>query len=285
MSGKLILVGTPIGNLEDISRRAIRTLEAADVLACEDTRRTRKLLTHYGIHVRELVTYHEGNERRAARGLLERLERGQDIVVVSDAGMPGLSDPGFRLVEACARRGIVVEVVPGPTASVSALALSGLPPGRFVFEGFLPRKASDRRRRIAALLAEERTIVTFESPHRIADTLADLLEILGDREAVIARELTKVHESVHRGPLSSLLSKARAGEFIGEIVVVISGAVRTARPDVEPEQLAARAAALIEQGMDRKHAMTTVAQEAGVSRRRVFDALVERKRPEADTDD
>jgi 16S rRNA (cytidine1402-2'-O)-methyltransferase len=285
LSGKLILVGTPIGNLDDISRRAIKTLEAADVLACEDTRRTRKLLTHYGIHVRELVTYHEGNERRAARGLLERLERGQDVVVVSDAGMPGLSDPGFRLVEACSGRGIVVEVVPGPTASVSALALSGLPPGRFVFEGFFPRKASDRKRRIAALLAEERTIVAFESPHRIADTLADLLDVLGDREAVVARELTKLHESVRRGSLSSLLSKARAGEFIGEITLVISGAVRTARPDVEPEQLAARAAALIEQGMDRKAAMTTVAQEAGVSRRRVFDALVERKNPEADTKD
>ncbi|MGH2735367.1 MAG: 16S rRNA (cytidine(1402)-2'-O)-methyltransferase [Actinomycetota bacterium] len=278
MPGKLVLVGTPIGNLEDASRRAIRTLEEAEVLACEDTRRTRKLLSHYGIRVRELVTYHEGNERRSARGLLERLKRGQDVVLVSDAGMPGLSDPGFRLVEACARSGIEVEVVPGPTASVSALALSGLPPARFVFEGFLPRKASERRRHIGGLLAEERTIVLFESPHRIADTLADLLDALGDRPAVVARELTKLHETVHRGTLSSLLDQARANEFIGEIVVVISGAVREARTEVGPEQLAARAQSLIDGGMDRKQAMTTVAQEAGVSKRQVFDALVELKR-------
>jgi 16S rRNA (cytidine1402-2'-O)-methyltransferase len=277
MSGRLVLVGTPIGNLEDITRRALRTLEEAELIACEDTRRARKLLGHYGIKARELITYHEANERRQARRLLERIEAGGEVVLISDAGMPGLSDPGFRLVEACAERGYEVVVVPGPSAVVSALTISGLPPGRFVFEGFLPRKSSDRRRRIAELKAEERTMVFFESPHRIADSLADLTEGLGDRPAVVARELTKMYETVHRGQLSDLAVLAQEGVFRGEIVVVVSGAVRGSGPIAGPDELAERAEQLIEEGMDRKAAMIAVAKEAGVSRRAVFDALVSAK--------
>ncbi|MGH2699669.1 MAG: 16S rRNA (cytidine(1402)-2'-O)-methyltransferase [Actinomycetota bacterium] len=281
MSGRLVLVGTPIGNLEDVTRRALRALEEADVIACEDTRRARKLLGHYGIRARELIAYHEANERRKAKALLERIGSGTEVVLISDAGMPGLSDPGFRLVEACAERGYEVVVVPGPTAVVSALALSGLPPGRFAFEGFLPRKSGDRRRRIAELTAEERTIVFFESPHRIAESLADLLEGLGDRPAVVARELTKVHETVHRGSLSELRRLADDGALRGEIVVVVSGAVRGSAEIAGPEELAERAGQLIEEGMDRKTAMTAVAREAGVSRREVFDALVSAKNRES----
>jgi 16S rRNA (cytidine1402-2'-O)-methyltransferase len=277
MSGRLVLVGTPIGNLEDITRRALRTLEEAELIACEDTRRARKLLGHYGIKARELITYHEANERRKARTLLERIEAGGEVVLISDAGMPGLSDPGFRLVEACSARGYEVVVVPGPSAVVSALTISGLPPGRFVFEGFLPRKSGDRRRRIAELKAEERTIVFFESPHRITDSLADLTEGLGDRPAVVARELTKMYETVHRGQLSELAAIAGEGIFKGEIVVVVSGAVRGSGSIAGPDELAERAEQLIEEGMDRKAAMIAVAKEAGVSRRAVFDALVSAK--------
>lgn len=273
-----MLVGTPIGNLEDVTQRALRVLASAEVIACEDTRRARKLLGHHGIKVRELVVYNEANERRRARSLIERIASGTDVVLISDAGMPGLSDPGFRLVEACVGRGYEIVVVPGPTAVVSALAISGLPPSRFVFEGFLPRKQSDRRRRIAELAAEERTIVLYESPHRITDCLADLHDALGDRRAVVARELTKMYESAHRGTLGELQSLADEGAFRGEIVVVVAGAVRDGAEVAGPTELAARAEQLMAGGMDRKTALTAVAQEAGVPRRLVFDALVDAKR-------
>jgi len=278
MSGRLVLVGTPIGNLDDITHRALRVLEGADVVACEDTRRARKLLSHYGIKARSLVTYHETNERRQAGMLLERIAGGDEVALISDAGMPGLSDPGFRLVEACAARDIEVVVVPGPTSVVSALAISGLPPGRFVFEGFLPRKAGERQRRIAGLAAEERTMIFFESPHRITDTLADLLEGLGHRPAVVARELTKMHETVHRGDLGELLALAEEKVLRGEIVIVVSGAVRGSGAIATPEAMADRATQLIEGGMDRRAALTAVAKEAGVPRRAVFDALVSVKK-------
>lgn len=275
--GRLLLCGTPIGNLEDITQRALRVLREADVIACEDTRRARKLLGHYGIKQSSLVLYSDATERRAAAKLVELISAGRTVVLVSDAGMPGLSDPGYRLVRACVERSLRVEVVPGPTASVSALALSGLPPGRFVFEGFLPRKKGDRRRRIDALKAEQRTIVAYESPHRLRDSLRDLLDGLGDRPAVIVREMTKLHEEVRRGSLSYLLSTAAEDWVRGEMVVVISGAVHGHAEQPEPAALAERARALMQQGMDRRAAMARVAQEAGVARRSVFDALVQEK--------
>ncbi len=273
--GKLVLVGTPIGNLEDASPRSLRTLEQADVVACEDSRRTRKLLTHFGAKVRELVVYNEGNERRKAQELVGRIERGATVALVSDAGMPGLSDPGFRLVRACVDRGLSVEVVPGPTAVVSALAVSGLPPGRFVFEGFLPRKKGERRRRIEELATEARTIVFFESPHRIADSLRDLIEILGDRPAALVRELTKMYEEAQRGTLSELVARAEKESPRGEIVLVVGGAIHDAKPSASPEDLAARARELMDGGMERKAALAEVARESGVPKRDVFDALVE----------
>jgi 16S rRNA (cytidine1402-2'-O)-methyltransferase len=275
MPGKLVLVGTPIGNLEDASARAVRTLAEADVVACEDTRRTRKLLTHYGIKVRELVVYNDLNERREARVLLERLTRGATVALVSDAGMPGLSDPGFRLVSACVEAEVPVEVVPGPNAAVSALAVSGLAPGRFAFEGFLPRKPGPRRRRIEELASERRTLVLYESPHRVEATLDALLEGLGDRRAALARELTKLHEEVRRGSLGELVEEARARPPKGEIVLVVEGAVHSGRPEVEAAELAARARALMDEGLPRSAAMSEAAKEAGVPRKRVFDALLE----------
>jgi 16S rRNA (cytidine1402-2'-O)-methyltransferase len=275
MAGKLVLVGTPIGNLEDASPRALRVLGEADVVACEDTRRTRKLLTHHGVRPRDLVVYNDVNERREARALLTRLARGDTVALVSDAGMPGLSDPGFRLVAACAEAGVPVEVVPGPNAAVSALALSGLAPGRFAFEGFLPRKPGPRQRRIEELAADRRTLVIYESPHRVEATLAALLEGLGDRRAVLARELTKLHEEVRRGPLSELLGGAREAPPKGEIVLVVEGAVHSARIEADPAELAARARALMDEGRPRAAAMSEVAKEAGVPRKKVFDALLE----------
>jgi 16S rRNA (cytidine1402-2'-O)-methyltransferase len=275
MPGKLVLVGTPIGNLEDVSARALRILGEADVVACEDTRRTRKLLTHHGVHVRGLVVYNDVNERRAAGELLERLTRGLTVALVSDAGMPGLSDPGFRLVSACVEAGVPVEVVPGPNAAVSALAISGLAPGTFAFEGFLPRKPGPRARRIDELAGERRTLVLYESPHRVEATLAALLEGLGDRRAALARELTKLHEEVRRGSLEELLEGVREGPPKGEIVLVVEGAVRSGRPEVEPAELAARARALMAEGRPRGAAMSEVARAAGVPRKEVFDALLE----------
>jgi 16S rRNA (cytidine1402-2'-O)-methyltransferase len=275
--GKLILCGTPIGNLEDISQRALRTLSEADVIACEDTRRTRKLLTHHGIKPRSLMVYSDVTERSAAAKLVEMISSGRTVALVSDAGMPGLSDPGFRLVQACVELNLAVEVAPGPTAAVSALVLSGLPPARFVFEGFLPRKRGDRSRRIAELRSDPRTIVLYESPQRLRDCLRDLLESLGDRPAAVVREMTKVHEEVRRGLLSELLGGTDEGLVRGEIVVVVSGAGSREGPGPDPAALARRARELMRDGMDRKEAMLTVAREAGVGRRAVFDALVEAK--------
>jgi 16S rRNA (cytidine1402-2'-O)-methyltransferase len=275
MIGKLILCGTPIGNLEDLSPRAVRALESADIIACEDTRRTRKLLSHFGIRARKLVVYHEGNERQKAKDLAGRIERGVTVVLVSDAGMPGLSDPGYLLVTACIEAGIDVEVIPGPSAAISALAVSGLPPARFAFEGFLPRKQGDRRRRLHELAHETRTIVFYESPHRIEACLSDLLECVGDRPGCLARELTKLHEEVRRGPLSMLLDSVREEPVRGEIVVVVGGAIGKHADEPEAPELARRAQQLMDEGIDRKEALANVAREAGVPKRKVFDALVD----------
>jgi 16S rRNA (cytidine1402-2'-O)-methyltransferase len=274
MSGSLILCGTPIGNLGDISERAVQTLRDADVIACEDTRRTRKLLTHLGLSPHELIVYNDVNERRQGDKLVARMRNGSQVVLVSDAGMPALSDPGFRLVQTCIERGVPVRVVPGPSAVVTALAVSGLAPGRFVFEGFLPRKHGDRRRRLEGLAAEPRTLVLFESPHRLEASVSDLLEVLGDRKVALARELTKLHEEVRRGTLSELLEGLRAEPARGEVVLVVEGA-HHAPEDLPASELAERARALMASGVERKMALVTVAKEARVARRRVFDALLE----------
>lgn len=258
-----------------MSPRAVRALKEADIIACEDTRRTRKLLTHHGIEARRLVTYHEANERRSARELVKHIESGASVVLVSDAGTPGLSDPGYRLVGSCIERGIDVSIVPGPNAAIGALAISGLPPGRFVFEGFLPRRSSERKRRLEVLVAEDRTLVFYESPHRVAATLADMAEVLGPRPAALVRELTKMYEEVLRATLPELAEAVMAKPPRGEIVLVVGGAVRGHADEVGPDELAHRARELMAAGTERREAMARVAREAGVSRRKVFDALLE----------
>lgn len=272
--GRLILCATPIGNLEDVTLRSLRVLREADLVACEDTRRIRKLLTHHGVQTKKLAVYNEANERRRSPELVEKMTAGATLVLVTDAGMPGLSDPGYRLVRASVDAGVTVEVVPGPTAAISALAVSGLPPARFVFEGFLPRRSGDRRRRIEELREEQRTLVFYESPHRIETTLGDMSELLGDRPAALARELTKLHEEVRRGTLTELLDGARSVPPRGEIVLVVGGALRRDR-EVVPAELATAARELMSRGVERRAAMQQVAREAGVSKRDVFDALVE----------
>jgi 16S rRNA (cytidine1402-2'-O)-methyltransferase len=272
VAGTLWLVGTPIGNMGDVSRRARDVLASVDLIACEDTRRTRALLSHLEVPAPELVSFTEGNERRRGPELLARLKEGRDVAVVSDAGMPGLSDPGHRLVRECAGAGIPVDVVPGPSAAVAALVVSGLPTDRFAFEGFLPRRGGQRRARLMELADDPRTLVLFESPRRLGTTLAEAGETFGDRRAVVVRELTKVHQEVARGRLSELAE--RFAEARGEVVVVIEGA-----PPREPdlERLARRVADLAESGLSRSDAAARVAEESGVSRRAVYEASLPRR--------
>jgi 16S rRNA (cytidine1402-2'-O)-methyltransferase len=272
--GTLWLVGTPIGNLGDVSERAARTLGAADVIACEDARRTRKLLSHLGVSARRLVSFNEGNERRQVPFLLDHLRAGRDVAVVSDAGMPGLSDPGYRLVVACAAADIRVDVVPGPSAAVAALVISGLPTARFAFEGFLPRKAGERRARLSSLAEDPRTVVVFESPRRVRALLDDALAALGDRRAVVVRELTKIHQEVLRGRLSELPS-GLADEILGEVVVVIEGAAHA--PGADIDALGDRVEELTAGGLPRKEAAARVAEETGVSKRALYEASLRRR--------
>ncbi len=276
MAGTLWLVGTPIGNLGDAAERAAGTLGAVDVIACEDSRRTRKLLSHLGVSGRRLVSFNEGNERRQVPFLLEKLRAGHDVAVVSDAGMPGLSDPGYRLVVACVAEDIPVDVVPGPSAAIAALVISGLPTARFAFEGFFPRKGGERRTRLLALAEDPRTLVLFESPRRLRALLADALEVLGDRRAAVVREVTKVHQEVRRGRLSELAT-GLAEEVLGEVVVVIDGAPDSGPADLEA--LGDRVQALTEGGVPRKEAAARVAQEAGLSRRALYEASLRRRPP------
>ena len=270
MSGRLVLVGTPIGNLGDLSPRAVQALAAADVVCCEDTRHSRKLLSHAGVRAERLVAVHEHNEREQAPAVLRWLADGKVVALITDAGLPGISDPGERLVRAAAGAGHVVEVVPGPSAAVAALVVSGLPAARFCFEGFLPRKGSGRGRRLAAVAAEERTTVLFEAPHRLAVTLADLATACGpDRPCSIARELTKLHEEVWRGSLGEAADRAAGRQPAGEHVVVIGGAPPA---DVTDEEVAAAVTEARAAGLSARDAAAEVAERLGVTRNRAYAA-------------
>lgn len=267
MAGTLWLVGTPIGNLGDFSARARETLARVDVVACEDTRRTRALLTHFEINAPRLVSFFDGNERRRVPEILKFLREGSDVALVSDAGNPGISDPGYLLVAACVEAGLSVDAIPGPSAAITALMLSGLPTDRFVFEGFLPRSSGVRRRRLSELAADARTLIFYESPRRVAGFLEGALEILGDRRAAVARELTKLHQEVIRGRVSEL--SRQAGEIRGEVVVVVEGAPQEEAPDLEA--LAAQVESLRADGLSRRDAATQVANESGVSKRALYE--------------
>ncbi|MGH2731693.1 MAG: 16S rRNA (cytidine(1402)-2'-O)-methyltransferase [Actinomycetota bacterium] len=271
MTGRLFICGTPIGNLGDASHRLLRVLGEVDVVAAEDTRRTRKLLTHYGIHAR-LVSYHGADERAGAQRLLERLRRGDRVALVSDSGMPGVSDPGYEIVRRCIEEAIPVEAVPGPSAVVTALCLSGLPMARFAFEGFLPRRDGERRRRLEALSCDDRTLVIFEAPGRLPETLAAIEEVLGDRRLALARELTKVHEEVIRGTVSEVLAGIEDRELKGEIVLVVEGRCRGAG---NLEAALRNARALREAGQSPSRAAAAAAATFRVPRRAVYQALLD----------
>ncbi len=277
----LYLVATPIGNLEDITLRALRILREVRWIACEDTRHTATLLQHHGIRAR-LVSYHEHNERQRAPELLAALERGESGALVTDAGTPLVSDPGFRLVSACIARGIPVVPLPGPSAVLAALAGSGLPCDEFLFAGFLPARRGERRRALERLRDEPRTIVLFESPHRVAASLSDAAEILGPRPAVLARELTKIYEEFRRGRLSELAESVSTAPVRGEITLVIGPpAVRAAHPAPrDPHSatalpLSARVAELMRaEGLSRNAALKLAARERGITRRDAYRQLL-----------
>ena len=232
MSGVLYIVATPIGNLEDITLRALRVLKESDLIAAEDSRHTRKLLTHYGIST-PLTSYYDEIEQEKAALLVEQLKKGKNIALVSDAGTPTLSDPGFRLVQAAIQQSVPIVPVPGPSALTAALSASGLPTDRFAFEGFLPAKKQERRARLQRLREETRTLVFYESPHRVQESLKDLLEILGDRELVLGREVTKVYEEFIRGRVSAVSAAVARSEPRGEITMVIGGYGGEERPTEE----------------------------------------------------
>src|SRR6478735_8145454 len=273
-AGVLVLAATPIGRVEDASPRLVRELGAADVVAAEDTRRFRRLVSDLGVDVPgRVVSYFEGNEHLRTEGLLDSLEAGQRVVLVTDAGMPSVSDPGYRLVAAAIERGVTVTSVPGPSAVLTALAVSGLPVDRFCFEGFLPRKAGERSRRLADLLREQRTMVFFEAPHRTEAALAAMAEAWGDdRAAAVCRELTKTHEEVRRGPLAELVAWAADG-VRGEVTIVVAGAEPYAEVGSDPASLLAAVAELESEGERRKDAIVEVARRAGVPKREVYNLV------------
>lgn len=276
--GILHVVATPIGNLEDLSPRAAAALRDADLVVAEDTRRTGRLLAHVGADTPQW-SLHEHNERERASAVVERLVAGQAVVLVSDAGTPGVSDPGYRLVTACVRADVPVVAVPGPSAVLHALVTSGLPTDRFAFDGFLPRSGAARRGRLAEIAVERRTVVLFVSPHRATADLRDLAEACGpDRPAALARELTKLHEQTLRASLGELADHAAAG-VRGELTLVIGG---RPTPEVDPASLhPARLAdmvfALEADGTPRKQAITTVARDLGLRKRDVYAAVVDHR--------
>jgi 16S rRNA (cytidine1402-2'-O)-methyltransferase len=274
--GRLYLVATPIGNLEDITVRALRVLGEADLIACEDTRHTAKLLNHYGIH-KPTLSYHQHNESSRAEELLKRLEQGAQIVLVSDAGTPGISDPGHRLVSLCLQRQIPVIPIPGPSAVIAALVASGLPTGEFLFVGFLPSRSNERRKALQKLAQENRTLALYEAPHRLVDTLSDALDCLGRRQAVIAREITKIHEEFLRGDLAELLVRVQQRPVRGEITILIGPPSPT---DEKTSELAAAPLSqrveqiMRERQIDRKAALKLAARERGLTKREAYKQLV-----------
>jgi 16S rRNA (cytidine1402-2'-O)-methyltransferase len=274
--GRLVLVGTPIGNLGDLSPRAMSVLAGADVVACEDTRVSRKLLSHAGITPRRLISVHAHNEAAATKHVVDLVAGGATVAVVTDAGLPGISDPGERLVRAVTSAGLKVEVVPGPSAALAALVVSGLPADRFCFEGFLPRKGGERVARLAAIAVEPRTVVLFESPRRVRQTVANLASVCGAfRPLVIGREMTKLHEEVWRGTMEGAVSWLASVEPRGEYVLVVGGAPTTAA--VDDHAIESTLSDRLVAGDDPKTAVALVAGALGVPRRRVYDASLRLK--------
>ncbi|MFC0600291.1 16S rRNA (cytidine(1402)-2'-O)-methyltransferase [Streptomyces palmae] len=278
MTGTLVLAGTPIGEIADAPPRLATELAAADVIAAEDTRRLRRLTQALEVQpAGRVVSYFEGNESARTPELVEALTGGARVLLVTDAGMPSVSDPGYRLVAAAVERGIAVTAVPGPSAVLTALAVSGLPVDRFCFEGFLPRKAGERLGRLREVAEERRTLVYFEAPHRLDATLGAMAEVFGgERRAAVCRELTKTYEEVRRGPLAELAAWAAEG-VRGEITIVVEGAAERGPQQLDAAELARLVAVREEAGERRKEAIAAVAQSVGLPKREVFDAVVAAK--------
>lgn len=273
MPGTLFLVATPIGNLQDISQRALDTLRSVDLIACEDTRHTLKLLNHFRIS-NSLISYHEHNERERAEEFVERLVRGDSIAIVSDAGTPGICDPGFRIVQRAIEIGAAVVPIPGAVAFVNAAAASGLATDSIFFGGFLPSKKGDRRKRLEEIRSIPATLVLYESPHRLARSLADCLDVLGNRQAAVAREITKLHEEFARGSLAELASRFAAQSAKGEIVLVIDRGEKYAQEfSGSAKDLASMVEQFEAQGVDHKMALKKAAKALGMTRSDAYRLL------------
>ncbi len=271
MSGKLYICGTPIGNLEDMTFRAIKTLQEADIIACEDTRHTIKLLNHFNIK-NHLEAYHEHNKNVKAKKLTELLKSGKNIALVTDAGMPCISDPGYELISLCIENNIPVTVVPGPTALTSALALSGLPSERFIFEGFLPQNNKSRKEILSSLAKEPRTVIFYEAPHHLVKTLEDILKYLGNRKISAVRELTKIYEELKRGTVEELLSFYKENPPKGEFVLIVEGATKDIK-DWDHISVEDHVKEYIEAGLDKMSAMKAAAKDRGVSKSKIYAIL------------
>ena len=268
MAGVLYVVATPIGNLEDITLRALRVLKEADLIAAEDTRHTRKLLSHYGVAT-PLTSYYDQIETSKAPALIAQLQTGKTIALVSDAGTPGIADPGYRLVKGAAESGIAVVPIPGPSTLTALLSVGGLPTDRFAFEGFLPAKGSQRRKALQHLKHEERTLVFFESPHRLCDLLADLEEVCGDRQVVIGRELTKMFEEMLRGTVSELRARLQGREVKGEVALLVAGRSAEAESGEQPH-LAEEIHLLEAEGLSLKEIAQVISERRGITKREVY---------------
>jgi len=274
MGGVLYIVATPIGNLEDITLRALRILKEVDLIAAEDTRHTKKLLTHYGIASR-LTAYHEHNEKTKAQSLVEQLKQGKRMALVCDAGTPAISDPGYRLVREAISAGVKVVPIPGPSALTAVLSVSGLPTDRVVFEGFLPAKKAERKRRLESLRDESRTIVFYEAPHRLKDCLQDLLQILGDREIVLAREVSKIYEEFLRGRLSDVKNEAEGRKVLGEVALVVRGSEPRPKEDRDREKLRAEIERLKREGMRVKEIAALLGEKFSYPKREIYRLVLE----------
>ena len=273
MAGTLYLVATPIGNLGDFSPRGVETLERADFIAAEDTRVSMKLLNHFGIK-KPLVSYHEHNRASAGQAILTRLLAGETCALVTDAGTPAISDPGEDLVRLCGENGVTVEAIPGCCAAICALAVSGLPTGRFTFEGFLSANKKERRTALLRLQSEERTMVFHEAPHKLRATLSDMAEILGDRPVALCRELTKLHEETLRTTLSAAVALYAEREPRGEYVLVVAGAQPMEEPAVTLEEGVSRVQRLREDGIKMKEAVRSVAGQTALNKNELYDAVL-----------
>jgi 16S rRNA (cytidine1402-2'-O)-methyltransferase len=278
----LYLVSTPIGNLEDITLRALRVLKEVNLIACEDTRHTRRLLDHFGIS-KPTISYHEYNEQGRATELVQRMLDGESIAVVTDAGTPGISDPAYRIVTAAIEKGITVVPIPGAVALIAGLTASGLPTDSFLFAGFLPHKKTARRARLEELKPQRATIVFYEAPHRIRETLADALESFGNRQAAVARELTKLHEQFIRGKLSEIAEHFKTHEPRGEMTLVIAGSADDNLPPVEFGSVSEQIKHLMDEfSLTRNEAIKQAAKSRGLSKREAYQLILEEKETDED---